>query len=146
MSTESDPAVKELTAKIHVLQVGSKPVALSAARQLDSVDPAEIDPFGRARIDPKPAEGVIEVIGPAKADGVLVRSSAQARKVECPGYATSRDSYRGYGPPQRTCHQHRSTSPAGAAGASHRWTEYTPSKEIYDSWQALPLIVLAGLR
>jgi hypothetical protein len=144
MSSESDPVVKELTAKIHVLQVGSKPIALSAARQLDCVDPATIDPFGRARIDPKPAEGEIEVIGSAKVDGVLVRSSARARKFECPGYATS-DSYRGYGPPQQTCGQHRGTSPTAPA-ARHSWTEYTPSKEVYDSWQALPLIVLAGLR
>lgn len=144
MSSESDPAVKELTAKIHVLQVGSKPVALSAARQLDSVDPAAIDPFGRARIDPKPAEGVIEVIGPAKADGTLVRSSARARKVECPGYAMS-DPYRSYGPSRRTCGQHRATSPAASA-PDHPWTEYTPSTEIYESWQALPLIVLARLR
>jgi hypothetical protein len=39
----------------------------------------------------------------------------------------------------------RDTSPADAAGR-HEWTEYTPSQEIYEAWQALPLIVLAGLR
>jgi len=38
MSSASDPAVEVLTAEIRVLQVGSKPVTLSAARQLDSVD------------------------------------------------------------------------------------------------------------
>jgi hypothetical protein len=52
-----------LTAEIRVLQVGSKPVTLSAARQLDSVDATAIKPFGRVRIDPKPATGLIEVIG-----------------------------------------------------------------------------------
>ena len=37
-SANSEPAVEVLTAEIRVLQVGSKPVTLSAARQLDSVD------------------------------------------------------------------------------------------------------------
>jgi hypothetical protein len=30
--------------------------------------------------------------------------------------------------------------------AQHRWTQYAPSKELYEAWLALPLIVLAGLR
>jgi hypothetical protein len=42
MSSASDPAVEVLTAEIRVLQVGSKPVTLSAARQLDSVDGSAI--------------------------------------------------------------------------------------------------------
>jgi hypothetical protein len=50
-------------------QVGSKPVTLSAARQLDSVHTSEIRPFGRVRIDPKPADGLIEVIG--SVNGIL---------------------------------------------------------------------------
>ncbi len=59
MSSASEPAVEVLTAEIRVLQVGSKPVTLSAARQLDSVDGSAIKPFGRVRIDPKPADGLI---------------------------------------------------------------------------------------
>jgi hypothetical protein len=143
MSSNDEPPVKLLTAQIRVLQVGSKPVALSAARQLDSVDGAVIKPFGRVRIDPKPAAGVIEVIG--SADGILARSLARARKVECPGYDLSYSSTRAYGPPQLACGLHRGTSPSGATG-HHDWTEYTPSQEIYEAWLALPLIVLAGLR
>lgn len=46
---------------------------------------------------------------------------------------------------QLVCHLHRDTSPAEPAG-HHDWTEYTPSREIYEAWLALPLIVLAGLR
>jgi hypothetical protein len=42
MSSASDPAVEVLTAEIRVLQVGSKPVTLSAARQLGSVDGSAI--------------------------------------------------------------------------------------------------------
>jgi hypothetical protein len=143
MSSASDPAVEVLTAEIRVLQVGSKPVTLSAARQLDSVDGSAIKPFGRVRIDPKPADGLIEVIG--SVNGILARSSAAARKVECPGYASSSLSSRGYGRPLVVCARHRHTSPTDAAGL-HNWTEYTPSQEIYEAWLALPLIVLAGLR
>lgn len=141
MSSASEPAVEVLTAEIRVLQVGSKPVALSAARQLDCVDAAAIRPFGRVRIDPKPADGLIEVIG--SADGILARSSARARKVECPGYANA--SSRGYGLPLVTCARHLDTW-AGSSAGHHNWTEYTPSQEIYEAWLALPLIVLAGLR
>lgn len=76
MSSHSEPSVESLTAEIRVLQVGSKPVTLSAARQLDHVDPVDIKPFGRVRIDPKPGH-MIEVIG--LADGILARSSATER-------------------------------------------------------------------
>lgn len=142
MSSAREPSVEVLTAEVRVLQVGSRPIALSAARQLDSVDGTAIRPFGRVRIDPKPADGLIEVIG--SLNGVLARSSAHARKVECPGYAAGSSS-RGYGLPQLACRLHSDTSPVDAA-ASHRWTEYTPSHEIYEAWLVLPLIVLAGLR
>jgi hypothetical protein len=142
VTSASEPAVEVLTAEIRVLQVGSKPVTLSAARQLDSVDATAIKPFGRVRIDPKPATGLIEVIG--SANGILARSSAHARKVECPGWATS-DPYRGYGQPLVVCARHRNTPPSEPAG-HHDWTEYTPSQKIYEAWLALPLIVLAGLR
>lgn len=142
MSSASEPSVEVLTAEVRVLQIGSKPVALSAARQLDSVDCAAIKPFGRVRIDPKPAAGLIEVIG--SADGILARSSARARKMECPGYASSSIS-RGYGPPVLACARHSGTGPEASTG-SHGWTEYTPSQKLYEAWRALPLIVLAGLR
>jgi hypothetical protein len=140
-SANSEPAVEVLTAEIRVLQVGSKPVTLSAARQLDSVDATAIKPFGRVRIDAKPATGLIEVIG--SVNGILARSSAHARKVECAGWASP--SPRGYGLPLVTCARHRNTPPSAPAG-HHNWTEYTPSQEIYEAWLALPLIVLAGLR
>lgn len=143
MSSPSEPSVESLTAEIRVLQVGSKPVTLSAARQLDLVNASEIKPFGRVRIEPKPVAGLIEVIG--SVNGILVRSSARSRKVECPGYMTRTSSHT-YGLPQQVvCRRHRNTSPANYDPA-HSWTEYTPSQELYETWLALPLIVLAGLR
>lgn len=142
MSTSHEPSVESLTAEVRVLQVGSKPVTLSAARQLDHVDARDITPFGRVRIDPKPAANLIEVIG--SVDGVLARSSATFRHVECPGYTpTTSRSYTGR-PPQVVCHRHRDASPMQAQ--RHKWTEYSTSREVYEAWLALPLIVLAGLR
>jgi hypothetical protein len=143
MSSSSEPLVESLTAEIRVLQVGSKPVTLSAARQLDLVNASEIKPFGRVRIDPKPVDGLIEVIG--SVSGILARSSASSREVECPGYMTKTYS-RSYGHPQAVCSRHRNTSPASGVGQRHSWTEYAPSQELYEVWLALPLIVLAGLR
>lgn len=143
MSSPHEPSVETLTAEIRVLQVGSKPVTLSAARQLDYADPSHIRAFGRVRIDAKPAKGLIEVIG--SADGILARSSASSRRVECPGYRTQPER-RAYGLPVAVCSRHRSTSAADAVGKRHEWTEYTPSQELYEAWEDLPLIVLAGLR
>jgi hypothetical protein len=84
MSSHSEPSVETLTAEIRVLQVGSKPVALSAARQLDHVDQRGIKPFGRVRIDPTPGR-MIGVIG--SADGTLARFSASSSERTCPGYS-----------------------------------------------------------
>lgn len=82
MSSASEPSVEVLTAEVRVLQIGSKPVTLSAARQLDSVDATAIKPFGRVRIDPKPAAGLIEVIG--SANGILARSSRAPERSSAP--------------------------------------------------------------
>jgi hypothetical protein len=144
MSIPREPSVESLTAEVRVLQVGSKPVTLSAARQLDHVDALDITPFGRVRIDPKPSANLIEVIG--SAGGVLARSSATFCHVECPGYK-SQSAPRSYAslPPQVVCPRHRST-PVSATSQRHKWTEYSTSQEMYEEWMALPLIVLAGLR
>jgi hypothetical protein len=143
MTSADEPVVETLSAVIRVLQVGPKPVSLSAARQLDAVDGAVIKAFGRVRIEAKPTEGLIEVIG--SLNGVLAKSSAYAQKVECPGYHPSSSYSRGYGLPQEACARHRDVSAVAAAG-HHEWVKYTPSHQVYEAWQELPLIVLAGLR
>jgi hypothetical protein len=48
--------------------------------------------------------------------------------------------------PSAVCSDHRKTPLPSGAGQHHTWTEYTPSQELYDAWETLPLIVLAGLR
>ena len=82
MSSASDPAVEVLTAEIRVLQVGSKPVTLSAARQLDSVDGSAIKAVRPGTDRPEPADGLIGVIG--SVNGILARSSAAARRSSVP--------------------------------------------------------------
>lgn len=137
MSSQSEPQVETLTAEVRVLQVGSKLVTLSAARQLDHADPARIKPFGRVRIDTNPGR-MIEVIG--SADGTLARSSATANERTCPGYANQGTAYR-----ENVCPDHLSVEDYHEA-EQHKWTKYYPSRELYEAWLALPLIVLGGLR
>jgi hypothetical protein len=148
MSTPPEPSVESLTAMVRVLRVGARQVTLSAARQLDHVDPAVIQPLGRVRISAKPAPGLIEVIGPDE-DGFLVRSSANRFKVYCPGYegAANASSWAtGRSIPQDVCADHRNTPVTDAAGLHHAWTKYTPDSVTWETWLDLPLIVLAGLR
>jgi hypothetical protein len=46
--------------------------------------------------------------------------------------------------PASVCPEHRQTG-RGGAGHRHTWTKYDPSRELYDAWESLPLIILAGL-
>jgi len=72
MNNRPDTAtVETITAQVRVLMVGSRQVTLSVARQLDSVEPAEIDPFGRVRLG---TDQSCEIIGRSKITGALVRS------------------------------------------------------------------------
>ena len=111
MNDPQTATIETLAAEVRVLMLGNRQVTLSVYRQLDWVNPAEIDPFGRVHAGDKwldhdgwgrLAEPIAHValVGRAQATGSLVRS---------------RVSIRAY--------------PAAAA-----------------AWQALPLIVLAGLR
>ncbi|HEX5297021.1 MAG TPA: hypothetical protein VFW50_08545 [Streptosporangiaceae bacterium] len=136
MSSHSEPQAETLTAEIRVLKAGSKPVTLSAARQLDDVDPARIKPFGRVRIDTNPGR-MVEVTG--SADGALARSSATASERTCPGYANQ----------GTLCRENVRPGHLGVNeyhGAEHKRTKCYPSRELYEAWLALPLIILAGLR
>ena len=65
--------VETLTASVNVLQVGSRQITLSVARQLDEVSRDEIEPFGRIRLGDKLRTGQ-SVIGKHRIDGTLVTS------------------------------------------------------------------------
>lgn len=69
---EHDATVKTLTAEVRVLMVGSRQVTLSVYGQLDQVDYAEIEPFGR--VNPRGEDDYLCIVGRSKRDGTLVRS------------------------------------------------------------------------
>lgn len=65
--------VEVLAAEVRVLMVGSRQVTLSVYRQLDEVEPENIEPFGRVR-DAKDDEGVYVYVVGSDDTGALVRS------------------------------------------------------------------------
>jgi hypothetical protein len=74
MATTSETATVEvLTAEVRVLQVGSRQVTMSVYRQLDRVDPDEIEPFGRVR-DGSDDPAWVYVVGRHVDTGALARS------------------------------------------------------------------------
>lgn len=62
--------VETLTAEVRVLMVGSRQVTLSVARQLDEVDLVDVEPFGRVNI----SDTGTFVVGRHKQTGALVRA------------------------------------------------------------------------
>ena len=149
MSSDSEPKVEVLTAEIRVLQVGSKPVTLSAYRQLDHVEPGEITPFGRVR-DRDTNADTIEVVG-ADASGTLARSRVRRTPHRCDGNPGGHRLIEDCGEIARL------TALAAGHGAhdpewervwshKHTWYTYTPDERTWEAWRVLPLIVLAGLR
>ena len=75
MTTIAAARIDVLTAEVRVLMVGSRQITVSVARQLDQIEPGDIEPFGRVRTGarkPDSAIDVVEVIGAAR-DGALAR-------------------------------------------------------------------------
>jgi hypothetical protein len=159
--------VEVLRAEVRVLMVGSRQVTLSVARQLDAVEPREIKPFGRVRIDKDPTGQVIEVVG--SADGVLARSATSRERFRCSrDHVGSEQQCAEYKRLQRAADAERQAqeaqarragrtpptpvpgrSPASRAlheHAEHEWWGYTHERALYEAWEKLPLIVLAGLK
>ncbi len=80
--THTTPAqVTTLTASVTTLQMGSKQVTLSVARQLDVIPFEDIEPWGKIRIRPVP-DKYTEVIGRSKIDGTLCRAIEDAETVD----------------------------------------------------------------
>ena len=72
--TTREAKVEVLTAEVRVLMVGSRQITLSVYSQLDEVNDALIEPFGRVR--PRNANpGYIYLIGKLSATGDLIRAS-----------------------------------------------------------------------
>jgi hypothetical protein len=139
--TTTAARVEVLTAEVRVLIVGSRQVTLSVFRQLDRVNSALIEPFGRVRDKPAdPGSDRVTVVGrsvrPADC-GALVRSSlsAQHERQQAWRWRNSREPI--YGDDDRPMTGEEREREAEVCEASAR---------IAAEWAALPLIVLAGLR
>ncbi len=142
--TTTTARVEVLTAEVRVLVVGSRQITLSVFRQLDRVDSALIEPFGRVRDKPAdPGSDRVVIVGRSArpADyGALVRSSLSAdyehqqawrfRNGREPIWDGDRD---GGGP--MTGEEREQAAQVCEARA-----------RIAAEWARLPLIVLAGLR
>lgn len=79
MIKDNDTAiVRTLAAEVHVLVVGKRQVTVGIARQLDWVEPDEIEPFGRVegRAIGRHERYPVFAVGRSRATGALVRSSA----------------------------------------------------------------------
>jgi hypothetical protein len=77
MTGRETATIETLTASVKVLMLGSRQITLTIYRQLDIVDVADMDPFGR--VNPKGSgPDVVHVVGRRKVTGELVKSVAPA--------------------------------------------------------------------
>lgn len=113
---EHEAKINVLTAEVRTLVVGKRQVTLSVYRQLDSVPPHQIEPFGRVR--DQPLYNQVQVVGRSSISGALVRANIHQTSEE---QATRRMEETGN-------------------------SRYLDWPAIYETWSALHLIVLAGLR
>lgn len=171
MSDKHEATVEVLTAEVRVLQVGRRQVTLSVVRQLDWVDPAKVKPFGRVRTGDTPPGRVraisssgsslvksatpVEIVGSAA--GFLVRSVSWRTVLTCTYdgdtacpemrviRAELRRHYDSHGLPHFTPEYDRASAKR-AAHDVHDWISFDPDQQTNEKWEALPLIVLAGLR
>lgn len=172
MSDKHEATVEVLTAEVRVLQVGRRQVTLSVVRQLDWADPADVEPFGRVRTgDNLPGRPTaigstgssrvkqpkaVEVVG--SASGILVRSVSWRAVLTCTSGGDgacpevralnaefNRFKVRGQ-PPARMTPEYQRLLDRFTAHEVHDWTRYDPDQQTYEMWEALPLIVLAGLK
>ena len=131
--------VEVLTAEVRVLMVGKRQVTLSVYRQLDWVDPALCEPFGRTN-DPRESSSefslTIDVVGRHAETGDLVRSRRRVSR-DKPKKWVGNVEFREHG---RT--NWREWTDEELAYAIEKWRS---DFHAIRAWEVLPLIVLAGL-
>ncbi len=171
MTTTTAARVDVLTAEVRVLMVGSRQVTMSVYNQLDEVEPGDLDPFGR--VAPRDAHSdYVYVVGASARDadrGTLVRSrdrTADAWRRHagfCRSYLVPLAREREDLEPKLAEELSRfARSPLEGQiaqldwklGGFAGWTAAEIAETARDAddaaeaarWEALPLIVLAGLR
>ena len=119
--------IETLTAEVRVLMVGSRQVTLSVARQLDRVRLADMEPFGRIKLDRDDDRHCL--IGKHRETGVLVLASGP-KLLEPFGERPSSD------------------AGGGISGVMLKkiWAEWDSQAQVREYVKSLPLIVLAGLK
>jgi hypothetical protein len=148
-----DAHVQVLTAEVRVLMVGSRQVTMSVYNQLDWIEPYAIEPFGR--VNPKDAEPHLTyVVGKYDDDdGSLCRSLF----INADGLALADQVHDEIAKARTTAYggvrsEERWRSRLRSPEARRFGKEYigTSDRAWYEEkarqWEALPLIVLAGLR
>ena len=85
MTTSETATVEVLTAEVRVLQVGRRQITLSVYRQLDAIDPDDIEPFGRVN-DPSGYDQfrTVRVVGRDPRTGALVRGTIDTGATQFP--------------------------------------------------------------
>jgi hypothetical protein len=130
--TNHTATVATLTAQVRVLMVGSRQVTMSVYGQLDYVEPACINPFGRVK--PKDAAWWrIYVVGQDQGTCTLVRSStlSEAALADLREGKRIRD------------RQYQVSVPEWDSATEKDRDRFA---QVAEQWSALPLIILAGLR
>lgn len=174
MSGPTTATVETLTAEVRVLMVGNRQITLSVAKQLDFVSPANIEPFGRIKAPWLGSEELrTAVIGAETGSGSLVVSAAYtprhrvqikdvAQALNCQVTPFTAPSTFGERLLERTVNG-RDFVIVGDLGERLTWQDRTmpdswqtdmdeylrslhPDTPQRAKWDALPLIVLAGLR
>ena len=132
MSDSPTATVETLTATVREVVVDGRRVTMSAYNQLDEVTPDEVIPMGRVRPKNRHEYAFVYVIGKHRDTGDLVRSYVprDPSKLNSHGWLDL-DPYDGFA--VYTLWR----GDDGERSWLHGFTE---------QWQALPLIVLAGLR
>jgi hypothetical protein len=174
--TATTAEVQVLTAEVRVLMVGSRQVTLSVYRQLDLVDADQIEPFGRVSDSRDDAHHRnVYVIGRSP-DGTLVRglherpmSEESIRQHAARFRADADKQSEQIGDLEQVIVSYASAEYATHLVKDYRqrldraraertrllaeaqgWIDYIPqaaeAKALFELWQQLPLIVLAGLR
>jgi hypothetical protein len=78
---EGVATVQTLAAEVRVLVVGNRQITTGIARQLDVVEPGDVEPFGRVAakaIGGSPGAYEVYVVGRSRTTGALVRARAHS--------------------------------------------------------------------
>ena len=149
--TTTTARVDVLTAEVRVLMVGSRQVTLSVYRQLDHAETADMTPFGRVNSG-QAAEDWVELVGVSTRSvdaGALVRAAFRPswwHAERARAWRDSAEDVRRQGKKVFDGYNGIGKGTLSAEECERRAILGVEHGERAAQWEALPLIVLAGLR